>query len=125
LIEDDALPQEGWLDMVRLAIDQLEKRGSDWFVVKLYVSREPGNERKFHTYVGVTDYDQTFNGVAMMYNPRHMLEYGDALVHHTREVMAGRLDMKLYEFKDTYMNNYQIDTGLEVESFSTQESTLL
>ncbi len=111
--------------MVRLAIDQLEKRGSDWFVVKLYVSREPGNERKFHTYVGVTDYDQTFNGVAMMYNPRHMLEYGDALVHHTREVMAGRLDMKLYEFKDTYMNNYQIDTGLEVESFSTQESTLL
>lgn len=117
LIEDDALPQEGWLDMVRKAIDQLEKRGTDWFVVKLYVSHEPGYERKNTKYVGITDYDQTFNGVAMMYNPRHMLEYGDALVHHTREVMAGRLDKKLYQFKDTYMNIYQKESGLNVLAF--------
>ena len=117
LIEDDALPQEGWLDMVRMAINQLEERGTDWFVVKLYVSHEPGYERENTDYVGITDYDQTFNGVAMMYNPLHMLNYGDALVHHTREVMAGRLDEKLYEFKDTYLNNYQKDTGMKVEAF--------
>lgn len=117
LIEDDALPQEGWLDNVRKAIEQLEKRGTDWFVVKLYVAREPHNGRLDPTYVGITDYDQTFNGIALMYNAKHMLEYGDELVQHTRDVMSGRLDKKFYEFKDTYMNVYKIKKGVKIEAF--------
>ena len=117
LIEDDALPQENWLDMVNLAIRQLEERGTDWFLVKMYVAREEFNDRPDKSYVGITDYDQTFNGVAMMYNPKYMLKYGDALVHHTREVMAGRLSEKFYEFKDTYLNVYKKEHNVKIEAF--------
>lgn len=117
LIEDDALPQEGWLENVRKAIDQLEKRGTDWFVVKLYVAREKTKPREDPSYVGITDYDQEFNSIALMYNPKHMLEYGDDLVQHTRDVMAGRLDKEWYMFKDTYMNVFKKKTRMIVESF--------
>ena len=117
LIEDDALPQEGWLDRVRQAIKELEERDKDWFLIKMYISREPGYERKDQSYVGITSHDQTFNGVAMMYNPKYMLDYGDSLVNHTRLVMAGKLDKMFYEFKDTWLNIYQADHKLKVEAF--------
>lgn len=116
LIEDDALPQIGWVDQIRKAIDQLEKRGTDWFVVKLYIARKPQDERKNKSYVGITDFDQGFNGVALMYNPLHMLRYGDSLVQHTREVMAGRLGKEHYEFKDTYMHYFK-KMGYAIEAF--------
>ena len=116
LIEDDALPQEGWVDQIRDAIDQLENRGTDWFVVKLYIARAPKDERQDKSYVGLTDFDQGFNGVALMYNRKYMLEYGDSLVFHTREVMAGRLEMKLHEFKDTYMHVFK-KAGYPLEAY--------
>ena len=115
--EDDSLPQEVWLEMVREAIRQLEKRYKDWFLVKLYVARPYDAERPDKSYVGITDYDQEFNGVAFLYNPKYMLIYGDSLVEHTRDVMTGKLDFKEYLFKDTYLNLFQKKMNLKVEAF--------
>ena len=116
-IEDDSLPQEGWLEMVREAISQLVKRDRDWFLVKLYVARPYDAERPDKSYVGITDYDQEFNSVAFMYNPKYMLQYGESLVEHTRDVMTGKLDFEEYLFKDTYLNLFQEKTEFKVQAF--------
>jgi hypothetical protein len=113
LLEDDALPNEHWLEQTLEALRQLENRkNQDWFIVRLYVARWRGWYPKGSP--KVTSYDQGFNTVAILMNGAHMVRFADSMDAAAMEYLNGG---SFFEAKDIYMGKFKSETGLGVESF--------
>jgi hypothetical protein len=113
LLEDDALPNENWLQQTLEALEQLDNRKNpNWFVVRLYVARWRGWYP-----IGppkITSYDQGFNTVAILMNGAHMVRFADSMDAAAIEYLNGG---SFFEAKDIYMGQFKWETGLGVESF--------
>ena len=112
LLEDDALADENWLDLVEYAISQLEER--DWFVVKLYSARP---EYLFPQRPRITNYDQGYNTVAMLLNKEYMTEFADALDAHMDECLTRSTNSDKCSPKDIFMEDFAAKKRLKMQAF--------
>ena len=110
LLEDDALADERWYEKIERAIDQLGDR--DWYVVKFYVAR-PGSAPLAK---GLNNYDQTFNAVAAMINPKYVLEFAQEITASIMHVIAER-NHELFMPIDHLMNAFAQKRGLSLQAF--------
>lgn len=100
LVEDDALAQQGWVERVELAANQLRNR--DWLMVRLYVVRK---HYPAHTPVGVTDFDQGFNTVALMVRKEYLVPMADEVRAAINRVFATD-DRRYFGAKDEFMSEH-------------------
>jgi hypothetical protein len=112
LLEDDALADENWLDLVEYAISRLKRR--DWFVVKLYSARP---EYLFAQRPGITNYDQGYNTVAMLLNKEYMTELADALDAHMNECLMRSIDSDKCSPKDIFIEDFAAMKRLKMQAF--------
>jgi hypothetical protein len=99
-LEDDTIADENWYDLMQIAFDQLGRRESDWFAVRLYSARSyypPLDHR------GLTDYDPRFNAVAVLVNPKHIEDYAKGLEDAVSYAISKR-DEKILLPKDIVLD---------------------
>jgi hypothetical protein len=100
-IEDDAIADENWYDLVQIAIDQLAERQSDWFAVRLFTARSqypPLNNQR-----GLGGYDPRFSSVVVFVNPNHIEHYAKGLEDTVWESISKR-DEKILLPKDIVLD---------------------
>ena len=91
-VEDDAIADEHWFDLLQIAMDQISSRQSDWFAIRLFSAR-PFYPPLFSA--GISDYDPTFGSVVVLVNPRHINDYAqglestvwDSLAKHNEKIL--------------------------------------
>ena len=111
LLEDDALPNEHWLEKTLDAIRFLESRKGEWFIVRLFVARWRGWYPKPPT--KITSYDQGFNTVAVLMNGKHMKRFADEMDAAVKSYLNGG---SFFEAKDIFMGQFKRSSGLPIES---------
>jgi hypothetical protein len=111
-MEDDAIADENWLDLLDSAIKQLE-RTPDWFAVKLFVARQSYTKNLRR---GVNDYDQGFNTVSVLMNPsyveRFALELEEMVLKALQEQNPG-----IHDTKDHFYNKFRAKYNLKINAF--------
>ena len=95
-VEDDAIADENWFDLLQIAIEQISNRQADWFAVRLFTARPsyPALSSR-----GISNYDPTFSSVVVFVNPKHIEDYAKGLEDTVRESMANQ-DEKMLLPKD-------------------------
>jgi len=111
-IEDDALATEGWVDSVNLAIEEL-KHQEEWMAIKLFSARQeyPPLSRK-----GITNYDQGFNMVATLFNPKFLVEFAERMEDNVRECVR-KEDISAHTPKDLLLQEMASSHGSSIKSF--------
>ena len=109
LLEDDALAGDGWLAGVDLASTQL----ADWFLVKLFTARRGKYPSRP---AGITNYDQGFNGVALMMNPKYLSVFAEEQRREVLETIRSH-DFDRFEAKDLFLNDFRRKHGLKMQAF--------
>jgi hypothetical protein len=113
LLEDDALPNQHWLEETLDAIEFLDNRkNTEWFVVRLFVARWRGFYPKPPP--RITSYDQGFNTVAILMNGAHMKRFADEMDTAVFNYLKG--SGPFFEAKDIFMGQFKRSSGLPIES---------
>jgi hypothetical protein len=112
-LEDDAIADENWYDMLQTAINQLDTM-KDWFAVKLFVARYQRNYKALRA--GINSYDQGFNTVSVLMNPSHVEPFATELEQMVLDTLVHQ-DEQLFYSKDHFYNKYREKYGLSMHAF--------
>jgi hypothetical protein len=113
-LEDDVIADVHWLDLLNIAITEMDKR-TNWLALKLYVARSrytPGLENLR----GVNNYDQGSNTVAVMVNPEHVERFANELEEMVTDAIS-KNDPRLVTPKDWFYSRYRDKYGLRIHGF--------
>lgn len=110
LLEDDALAQDNWVEMVELAVAGASQ---SWFATRLFVSNSQVSRTMQPS---VTDLDQGFNTVAVLFNSEKLPAF-TAAIRRAVDDNHTTGNKRFFEAKDVFMSRYGRATNVRVQTF--------
>jgi hypothetical protein len=118
-IEDDAVADDHWFDLIEIAIDQLENEfpiseQKDWLSIRLFAARHPDNKREETESPGISGFNPMFGSVAFLMNPQYLEDFKIEL---ERMIVKAKTDLKYLLPKDLCIDEFANQRRLSVKSF--------